>query len=65
MHGVRDHEIFNFVGLFTICLLPTAVAGRCSQLAFATVAPTLLATALPAATIPCYFFYLLMTIYAL
>ena len=56
---------FNFVELFTICQLLTAVAGRCSQLASATAAPTLLATALPAPTIPCYFFYLLMTIYAL
>jgi hypothetical protein len=43
---------FNFEDLFTICLLLTAVAGRCSQLASATAAPTLLATALPAPTIP-------------
>ena len=60
---------FNFVDLFTICLLLTAVASpvaaRSSQLAFATDAPTLLANALPAPTIPCYFIYLLMTIYAL
>ena len=56
---------FNFEDLFTICSLLTAVAGRCSQLASATVAPTLLATALPTPTIPCYFSYLLMIIYAL
>ena len=57
---------FNYVDLFTICVLLTAVAGRCSQLAPATVAPTLLATILPAPTIPCYFFYfILMIIYAL
>ena len=43
-----------------------AVAGRCSQLASATAAPNLLASALPAPTIPCYFFYLLiMAIYAI
>ena len=51
---------FNFEELFTICLLLTAVAGRCSHLASATAAPTL-----HAPTTPCYFFYLLMTIYAL
>ncbi len=60
---------FNFVGLFTICQLLTAVAGRCSQLAARVChrSPygTLLVTALPAPTTPCYFSYLLLTIYDL
>ena len=55
--------------LFTICLQLTAVAGRCSQLAARVChrCPygTLLVTALPAPTTPCYFSYLLFTIYAL
>ena len=46
------------------------VAGRCSQLAARVChrcpyPATLLVTALPAPTIPCYFSYLLLTIYAL
>ena len=60
---------YNFVDLFTICQLLTVVAGRCSQLATRAChrCPygTLLVSALPAPTIPCYLFYLLMTIYAL
>jgi hypothetical protein len=54
--------------LFTICLQLTAVAGRCSQLAARICHrcpyDTLLVTAPPAPTTPCYFSYLLLAIYA-
>ncbi len=60
---------FNFVDLFTVSQLLAAVADRCSQFASRVCLRcpygTLLVTALPAPTIPCYFFYLLLTIYAL
>ena len=59
---------FNFVDLFTIYQLLTAVAGRWSQLAARICHrcpyDTLLVTAPPAPTTPCYFFYLLLAIYA-
>ena len=62
----KDHGIFLFYLQFFLQL--TAVAGRCSQLAARVChrCPygTLQVTALPAPTIPCYFPYLLLAIYA-
>jgi hypothetical protein len=73
-HGVRDHGIFWFCrfnynlpvvdrgrqSLLAACSsqLAARVCNRCPY-------GTLLVTALPATIIPWYFFYLLMTIYAL